>query len=111
MGEETSQDFEYAFISYSREQFFTQGEDEINNWKQHDEVKDKAWPRDAEKALKAQIDIDRGCLTRIALKAIEESRLNAFYIDFECVDPATLEQGGKDKSGKRKVGVVLNKNY
>jgi hypothetical protein len=107
VGDETSNDFKYAFISYSRKQFFTQGEDEIQAWKQGDAAKGHHWSEAAENRLRGQIDIDCRCLTRIALKAISESGLNAFYIDFECVDSATLEQKGKGTGDSTKQACLI----
>jgi hypothetical protein len=112
VGDNTSQDFEYAFISYSRKQFLTQGEDEIQSWKQGDELKGNSWPHNFEQSLRDQIHIDRGYLTRIALKAVADSGLNAFYIDFECIDSAIIEQKEKGMKGEAKqVCVVPPKNF
>ncbi|KAE9363120.1 hypothetical protein N431DRAFT_449926 [Stipitochalara longipes BDJ] len=107
-GDKTSEDFEYAFISYSRRQFFTQSEDNIQDWKRGDAENDKPWSRGAERMLRDQIVIDRQFLTRIALKAITDSRLKAFYIDFECVDSTILEQKGK--AAKEMVVVIGPRN-
>jgi hypothetical protein len=91
-------DLKYAFISYSRRQFFTQNDAEIQSRKEDADKKGKPWTPGEERILRKQIDIDRHCLTRIALKAIEDSGLEAFYIDFECVDPTLLDPKGKARS-------------
>jgi len=100
--DKASKDFEFAFISYSRKQFFTQSEDEIQAWKESAAKEKKPWSRSDEGILRNQIAIDRNCITRIALKAIEDSGLNAFYIDFECVDPTTMVKKGKDANAFEK---------
>lgn len=90
----------------------TQGEEEIQSWKQGDELKGNSWSRNFEQSLRDQIHIDRGYLTRIALKAVADSGLNAFYIDFECVDSAIIEQKERGMDGEvKQVCVVPSKNF
>ena len=105
VGDEKPEDFDYAFISYSRRQFFTHEQDEIDDKK---ELAGGSWDEDYERRWKEQIVIDRRNLIRIALKAIADSGLNAFYIDFECVDSTPYSQNPKAKNGemKKKVCVI-----
>lgn len=74
---------DYIFISYTRRQFYSQ----INN--------DPAVSSDDLVNRKEAADRDQSILTRFAVKAAKDAGVPAFWIDFECVQPedADSEEG------------------
>ena len=70
----------YIFVSYSRKQFWTQKDEEIESW-QKLSLKAKA-------LIKNQVKIDRNHLMDFGYRASKEAEIPAFWVDFACVDEA-----------------------